>query len=92
MGGRGRTAVLKGDSFPPIPNLEPWDGKDGEVSGGGQGRRWECDSMSSSVHVNAVGLCLEWLQDNFQRMLWGQPTALRARLCCVISCFHVFTL
>ena len=55
MGGRGRTAVLKGDSFPPIPNLEPWDGKDGEVSGGGQGRRWECDSMSLSVHVNAVG-------------------------------------
>ena len=33
MGGRGRTAVLKGDTFPTIPNLEPWDGKDGEVSG-----------------------------------------------------------
>ena len=32
MGGRGRTAVLKGDTFPAIPNLEPWDGKDGEVS------------------------------------------------------------
>ena len=41
MGGRGRTAVLKGDTFPAIPNLEPWDGKDGEVSwtgGAGVGR------------------------------------------------------
>ena len=40
MGGRGRTAVLQGDSFPAIPNLEPWDGKDGEVSLDGRGRGW----------------------------------------------------
>ena len=40
MGGRGRTAVLKGDSFPAIPDLEPWDGKDGEVSVDGWGRGW----------------------------------------------------
>ena len=40
MGGRGRTAVLKGDSFPAIPDLEPWDGKDGEVSVDGRGRGW----------------------------------------------------
>jgi len=31
VGGRGRTTPLRGD-LPPILNIEPWDGKDGQVS------------------------------------------------------------
>lgn len=54
MGARGRTAVLKKDSFPAIPNLEPWDGKDGEVSGwdglgSGVGARREASEIQELV-------------------------------------------
>lgn len=29
--GRGTTAALKGASLPQVHNVEPWDGKDGEL-------------------------------------------------------------
>ena len=32
IGGRGRTISFKGDTLPTVADIEPWDGKDGEVS------------------------------------------------------------
>ena len=31
-GGRGRTTPFRDNTLPTVPDIEPWDGKDGEVS------------------------------------------------------------